>query len=248
MPVPTTAAFSSPLPAPAASAVPVPRPAAATAVEAAPAPAFRLRCLPGVVDLYDLSAAPADVLAAAGVEPGLYWLPVPTQIAAVPGTCGIRAESGWSMQLILQHGYELPAQDARSAGGIMLDAWLDVPAPFAIAPGPLLRSQPVSRNGRAGIRYMTPWESLVSAGPGRPARVVYDRARAGCWIAWMVRTGQIPAAHPAIVAERRASASERVMRHTMEVGLPADVRSARTESAQSYASARTGAAEVSSGV
>lgn len=248
MPVPTTAAFSTPLPAPAASAVPVPRPAAATAVEAAPAPAFRLRCLPGVVDLYDLSAAPADVLAAAGVAPGLYWLPVPTQIAAVPGTCGIRAESGWSMQLILQHGYELPAQDARSAGGIMLDAWLDVPAPFAVTPGPLLRSQPVSRNGRAGIRYMTPWESLVSAGPGRPARVVYDRARAGCWIAWMVRTGVIPAAHPAIVAERRASASERVIRHTMEVTLPADVRTARTENAQRHASAHTGAAEVSSGV
>jgi hypothetical protein len=248
MAVPTTAAFSSPLPAPAASAVPVPRPAAASAVEAAPSPAFRLRFLPGVVDLYDLTSAPADVLAAAGVEAGLYWLPVPTQIAAVPGTCGIRAESGWTTQLILQHGYELPAQDARSASGIMLDAWIDVPAPFAAAPGPLLRSQPVIRNGRAGIRYMTPWESLVSAGPGRPARVVYDRARVGCWIAWLVRTGQIPAAHPAIVAERRSAASERVMRHSLELGLPADVRAARTDAAQTYASARTGAAEVSSGV
>jgi hypothetical protein len=201
-----------------------------------------------VVDLYDLTSAPADVLAAAGVEAGLYWLPVPTQIAAVPGTCGIRAESGWTTQLILQHGYELPAQDARSASGIMLDAWIDVPAPFASAPGPLLRSQPVTRNGRAGIRYMTPWESLVSAGPGRPARVVYDRARVGCWIAWLVRTGQIPAAHPAIVAERRSAASERVMRHSLELGLPADVRAARTDAAQNYASARTGAAEVSSGV
>jgi hypothetical protein len=244
MPMPASAPPGAPTP------IPMQRPAAANAVQAKPSPPFRLRFLPTVIGLYDLTDAPAAALAAAGLAPGQYWLPEPTQMAATPGAGGVMSEEGWGVAEILAGGYREVESSIRARGGVLLDAWIDVRSPYlptGAADGPLLREQAVTFAGQIGRRYMTPWERLDAAAPGRPARVVFDRTLMGCWIASLVRAGTIPEAHPAIVAEKRAAGAERVARKAAEVNLPSDVRDRRIAAATSYAQARDGAQVVSHG-
>ena len=157
---------------------------------------------------------------------------------------GVRAEDGWGAAEILAGGYGEPEAEIRAQGGVLLDAWHEVAPPFlpaGAAPGPVLREQAVTYQGQSGRRYMTPWERLDAAAPGRAARVVFDRALMGCWIAQLVRSGVVPEAHPAIVAEKRAGAAERVERKLAEVNLPTDVRERRVGRATEYANQRAAA-------
>lgn len=239
MPVPQSHS-APPLPSP----IPMQRPASSVAVQAKPTPAFRLRFLPTVIGLFDLIGAPEDALDAAGLKAGLYWLPEPYQMGAVSGVLGVRAEDGWGAAEILAGGYGEPEAEIRAQGGVLLDAWHEVAPPFlpaGAAPGPVLREQAVTYQGQSGRRYMTPWERLDAAAPGRAARVVFDRALMGCWIAQLVRSGVVPEAHPAIVAEKRAGAAERVERKLAEVNLPTDVRERRVGRATEYANQRAAA-------
>ena len=239
MPMPQTHS-APPLPSP----IPMQRPASSVAVQAKPSPAFRLRFLPTVVGLFDLTDAPPEALQAAGLKAGRYWLPEPHQMAAVPGVLGVRAEEGWGPAEVLSGGYGEPETEIRAQGGVLLDAWYEVVAPFlpaGAAPGPVLREQAVTYQGQGGRRHMTPWERLDAAAPGRAARVVFNRALMGCWIAQLVRSGVNPEAHAAIVAEKRAAGAERVERKLAEVNLPSDVRDRRVGRATEYAEQRDSA-------
>ena len=224
-PAPTapTAPTSRPAP-PVPTPVAFGRPPSASAFEARPGDAFRLRVLPTQVELWDLRGAPAEALEAAGVSAGLYWMPALSPIFATPGVNGIERQPGWSTATTLQHGYSLIEQDVAKLGGVLLDAWHEVAAPFAATPGPLIREIAVRYNGLSGKRYLTPWEQLVSSGPGRPAALKVDRAICGCWVAWMIRHGQLPAAEPSVVAERQQACAARVERRRSQVNVPADVR------------------------
>lgn len=233
-----------------ANPIPMQRPAAVAAVMAKPSAPFRIRLLPTLIGLFDLTDAPKAALDAVGLAPGRYWLPELGSVPAVPGVNGVRADEGWRVADILAGGYSEVEPGVRAQGGVLLDAWIEVAAPFlpaGVPPGPVLREQPVVWQGGAGTRYLLPWEQMKAVAPGRPAKFSLDRALMGCWIAHLVRSGIAPEAHPSLIEEKRELAGARVERKEAETHLPADMRERRIAIATDYAEHRRDAGAVTRG-
>ena len=101
---------------------PVDRPETASAVVGRVKPAFRVRTDPRQVDCYDLRKAPAVALEKAGLKPGIYWLPRPYEMPAVPGVNGVwcDVDAGWKTEDVLTKGYPTLTEEERAAGGITI--------------------------------------------------------------------------------------------------------------------------------
>jgi hypothetical protein len=191
---------------------PAERPAGAATVQARNKPAFRVRLDPRQIDYYDLREAPAGALKKAGIEAGVYWLPRPYEMPAVPGVNGVwcDVDAGWTIADVLAKGYPAPTEEERAAGMQILDAWVDVPREFCppdVQPGAYLRS--VALRG-GGAYYHGPFSGLKVEDPREDAREEHDRVRQGCWLAWLIRTKQAAPASAAQAAGYLARQEARV--------------------------------------
>lgn len=220
---------------------PVTRPEGMSLVFAKPSPAFRVFFQPGSVELFDLSGAPPALLEKLGLEPGRYWLPTLEQHFAVPGANGVVGDPTWKTEDILQRGYrDAFTAEAREAGFVLLDAYIEIPAEFlpaGVAPGPILRRQACQYQGETGWRYMLPWETLRASGANRPAKCQIDRALMGCWIASLVIAGTIQPASEAIVNERQATLEDRIVRYQSQTTMAPEIRAEKIEGAKAVVKA-----------
>lgn len=168
------------------------RPETASAVMGRVKPAFRVRTDPRQVDYFDLRKAPEAALKKAGIEPGIYWLPRPYEMPAMPGVNGVWSDvdAGWKTEDILVKGYPTLTEEERAAGVVLMDAWETVPqefCPAGVQAGPMLRYAAV----RGGRHYHTPFGGLQVLDPRSDAKEIHDRVLQGCWLAWAIKQGKI---------------------------------------------------------
>ena len=225
---------------------PLARPESLDRITAKLTPPFRFLGDPRSFQLFDLTDAPKAALEAAGVAPGRYWLTDPEAILAEPGARGIVSRSEWvaiaatsdnpaakRMELLLTEGYR------NFDGGVIavgllptLDPWTPVLPAFLPAGSPVggyLRRTPARLNGRDGYAYHSAWVRLEVQGVDRPARPILDRELYGCWCAWLIRTGRIPAADAARVRDAQARAQGHADRLETIPDLSAEQRAKRSE-------------------
>jgi hypothetical protein len=195
---------------------------------------FHLASDPKLVEVFDLTGAPPEALKAAGIEPGIYALCYPQDIPAVPGVNGYTGSDAWKTdQELLDNGVVAVREDLNRLGRWLIPWRAAIPTPFlppGSPPGGYLRSTTVAdpAKRRIGKRYHLPWEALVPQGED-PAKVRFDRARYGCWLAYLAKRGELPVPSEVRVERLQAVQEARMQRVEADPNLVGEARKRRIE-------------------